>query len=102
MGGMLSGKAGLVHIHMGSGKAKLQPLHEALAMSDVPITQFLPTHMGRNPELVTAGIEWLELEGHLDFTAGQEVIWFFKPAVSWETGISVPGGCKPQPARTSG
>ena len=75
MGGMLSGKAGLAHIHMGTGDAKLQPLLDAVAMSDVPISQFLPTHMERNPELVAAGIEWMDVQkGYADFTAGREVL----------------------------
>jgi beta-aspartyl-dipeptidase (metallo-type) len=45
VGGMLSGKAGLVHIHTGTGPGQLQPLLDAVALSDVPIAQFLPTHM---------------------------------------------------------
>lgn len=41
VGGMLSGKAGLLHCHMGPGSARLAPLREALACSrgDIPITQ---------------------------------------------------------------
>lgn len=50
VGGMLSGKAGLVYCHMGTGGSRLQPLRDALAVngSDLPITQFLPTHMSRS------------------------------------------------------
>lgn len=38
---MLGGKAGLMHCHMGPGKALLGPLREAIEAScgDVPITQ---------------------------------------------------------------
>jgi hypothetical protein len=41
VGGMLGGKAGLVHCHMGPGKALLGPLRDAIASSngDLPITQ---------------------------------------------------------------
>ena len=74
MGGMLSGKAGLLHVHIGTGAAMLQPLVDAVAMSDVPIAQFLPTHMERNPQLVAAGIRWMDVGGYADFTAGPQVL----------------------------
>jgi beta-aspartyl-dipeptidase (metallo-type) len=66
---MLSGKAGLVHIHMGTSETGLQPLLDALGVSDVPITQFLPTHMERH--VAEAG-SWIHKGGHLDFTAGAQ------------------------------
>ena len=75
VGGMLSGKAGLVHVHTGAGPSQLQPLLEACDLSDVPITQFLPTHMERNKSLVAAGVDWMKKGGFCDFTAGAEVRW---------------------------
>ena len=49
VGGMLGGKAGLVHCHMGPGPGRLQPLRDALACTngDLPITTFHPTHIDR-------------------------------------------------------
>ena len=73
VGGMLGGKAGLVHVHMGTGVTQLQPLYSAIEVSDVPITQFLPTHMERNPSLVNAAKSWIENGGYVDFTAGSKV-----------------------------
>ena len=73
VGGMLGGKAGLVHVHMGTGQAQLQPLYDALEASNVPITQFLPTHMERNPSLVNEAKRWIEHGGCVDFTAGAKV-----------------------------
>ena len=73
VGGMLGGKAGLVHVHMGTGEAQLQPLYGALEASDVPIAQFLPTHMERNPSLVNEAKRWIEHGGCVDFTAGAKV-----------------------------
>ena len=57
VGGMLSGKCGLVYCHMGAAKQGLQPLMDAVAMSDVPITQFLPTHMERRSAPLTSSIK---------------------------------------------
>ncbi len=70
---MLSGKAGLVHVHMGAGRTMLQPLREALALSDVPIAQFWPTHMDRNERLLRDGLQWIKEGGYIDFTAGHQV-----------------------------
>ena len=70
---MLGGKAGLVHVHMGIGEAQLQPLYDTIEVSNVPITQFLPTHMERNPSLVNAAKSWVQHGGFVDFTAGEKV-----------------------------
>lgn len=39
VGGMLSGKAGLLYMHMGSGEDGLKPVFAAVENSDVPIEQ---------------------------------------------------------------
>lgn len=70
VGGMLSGKAGVVQCHLGPGAARLQPLRDALkaANGDLPITTFHPTHMDRSPELAEEGLHWLADGGMLDLT----------------------------------
>ena len=65
---MLSGKCGLVYCHMGAAKEGLQPLMDAVAQSDVPITQFLPTHVERTPELIDEGAKWIKAGGRVDLT----------------------------------
>ncbi len=67
-GGMLGGKPGLVHVHVGGGKGCLAPLRHVVEQTDVPITQFLPTHMGRTPEKLQQAIEWLGMKGFVDLT----------------------------------
>ena len=76
VGGMIGGKCGLVHVHVGTGPTRLAPLRDALAASDVPISQFLPTHMERSEALVDEGLEWLRAGGSIDFTAGKDVRFF--------------------------
>ena len=68
--GLLSNTPGLVTMHMGSGKGKLDPLFEALDTSDIPVKNFLPTHIGRSKELTTAAAELVRRGGYADFTAG--------------------------------
>jgi len=70
VGGMLSGKAGKVQFHMGSGKKKLYPLFDIVENTDIPITQIYPTHMsGRGQELLDQGKLWVSQGGYIDFTA---------------------------------
>lgn len=67
-GGILSGKAGIVNIHVGDGKDKLKYLRTIVEKSEIPITQFLPTHINRNEELFKEGIEFIKLGGRIDLT----------------------------------
>ena len=71
---MLSGKCGLVYCHMGAAKEGLQPLMDAVAMSDVPITQFLPTHVERTPELIAEGAKWVKAGGRVNLTCRTEEV----------------------------
>ncbi len=80
VGGLLSKKAGIVHIHVGDGKNGLKPLAELIENSDYPIDMFIPTHLNRNKKLFHQAIEFANNGGNIDLTAGQ----------SSETGYSVP------------
>ncbi len=68
-GGLLSGKAGLVTMHMGGGDAALDPIFYALDHSDLPIRNLLPTHMGRTKKLMDQGAELIRRGGYIDITA---------------------------------
>lgn len=68
IGGMLSGKAGVVNVHVGDGPTMLEPLVKVVKTSEIPITQFLPTHINRNSKLLSSSIEWLSMGGFIDLT----------------------------------
>lgn len=70
VGGMLGGKAGIVHLHLGEGKRGLDPVWQILKQTEIPITQFMPTHVNRTYPLLEQGIEFLKAGGHIDLTAG--------------------------------
>lgn len=70
--GMLSGKAGIVNIHLGDGPRKLDFLFRAVEETEIPITQFLPTHINRSPELFEEGIKYAKKGGYIDFTASED------------------------------
>lgn len=67
--GMLSGKAGIVNVHLGDAPAGLGPLREVVETGDLPPTQFLPTHCNRNPRLFAEALAWVRAGGYADFTA---------------------------------
>ncbi|WLR51045.1 beta-aspartyl-peptidase [Bacillus tianshenii] len=68
VGGMLSGKAGIVNVHVGDSKDTLSLLEKVVEETDIPIKQFHPTHINRNPYLFEAGIAFAKKGGFVDFT----------------------------------
>lgn len=66
--GILSGKAGIVNVHLGDGTDYFDDLYEVISNSQIPITQFIPTHVNRNPELFEKGIAFALKGGNVDFT----------------------------------
>lgn len=67
MGGMLSGKAGIVHLHTGSGEEELRKIIDIVKTSDLPVSVFRPTHLSRHMD---QAVEFASLGGYIDFTAG--------------------------------
>lgn len=51
VGGLMSGKAGTVHLHMGDGSRGLELVRAALERSEIPARVFHPTHVNRNRRL---------------------------------------------------
>ncbi len=49
--GMMTGKAGLVHLHLGDGPRGLELLRRALVETELPPRTFHPTHVNRNRAL---------------------------------------------------
>ncbi|AJD92732.1 peptidase [Jeotgalibacillus malaysiensis] len=68
IGGMLSGKAGIVNIHVGDSYDHLSLIEKVIETTDLPIKQFYPTHINRNSHLFEAGIEFAKKGGYVDFT----------------------------------
>ena len=70
--GMLSGKAGIINIHLGDGKRKIDMLKRAISETEIPITQFLPTHINRSPELFEECVDYAKNGGFIDFTGSED------------------------------
>ena len=69
VGGMISGKAGLVVMHMGSSDKGLKPIYEMLEYSDVPMGNILPTHCERCEPLFMEAVQYAKKGGNFDLTA---------------------------------
>lgn len=67
-GGLLSGKGGRMAVHVGNGKEGLSKIFEVIKGSDIPVRHFLPTHLNRNMEAFSHGIQFAKLGGYIDFT----------------------------------
>jgi len=51
VGGLMSGKAGIVHLHLGDGKRGLDLVRRALDGAELPARVFHPTHVNRRAAL---------------------------------------------------
>ncbi|MCI1966538.1 MAG: beta-aspartyl-peptidase [Oscillospiraceae bacterium] len=70
-GGMIAGKAGVVHIHLGDGKKGMRLLLDVLEQTDLPLKMFVPTHVNRRPELFWQAMQYCKEGGNIDLTAGE-------------------------------
>ena len=69
VGGLMTGKAGIVHLHVGDGARGLAPIREALDGSELPPRVFNPTHVNRKKALFDEAIVLARLGCHVDITA---------------------------------
>jgi len=72
VGGMLGGKAGVLHCHLGDGPKKLEMLFRLIKETEIPPTQVIPTHVNRNPDLLEESIDFTLQGGYIDITAGAD------------------------------
>ncbi|MDG1252051.1 MAG: beta-aspartyl-peptidase [Schleiferiaceae bacterium] len=70
VGGMVSGKKGVLHVHLGPAKEHLDPLFRMVKDFDVPISSLSPTHVARSKELFEEAILFAKLGGSIDITTG--------------------------------
>ena len=70
VGGLLSGKAGVLHLHVGDDDTRLDVLFHLLERTELPKSVFIPTHLNRNRGLLEAGINYGLIGGYVDVTSG--------------------------------
>lgn len=72
VGGMLGGKAGILHCHLGDGQRRLEMIFRLIKETEIPIMQVIPTHSNRNPGLLSEAIRFMGLGGFIDLTAEED------------------------------
>ena len=72
VGGLLSGKAGIVNVHLGNGKRMIEYITRLINETEIPANQIIPTHMGRSRELFEAGINHAKAGGQIDLTTSSD------------------------------
>ncbi|MCG6118826.1 MAG: beta-aspartyl-peptidase [Aquimonas sp.] len=67
--GLMTGKAGIVHLHLGDGPRGLELVRRALEQSELPARVFNPTHVNRRRALFEEAIEMARRGCTIDITA---------------------------------
>ena len=67
--GLMTGKAGIVHFHLGDGKRGLELIRDSLSRSEIPPRVFNPTHVNRNKDLFEEACELSTRGCNVDLTA---------------------------------
>ena len=65
----MSGKAGILHLHVGDGPRGLDLVREALDRSEIPARVFNPTHVNRSRALFEEALELADRGVTIDVTA---------------------------------
>lgn len=67
--GLMSGKAGIVHLHLGDGPRGLELVRRALHESELPARVWNPTHVNRRRALFEEALDLARKGVHIDVTA---------------------------------
>lgn len=107
--GLMTGKAGILHLHMGDGKRGLDLVRQALDQAEIPARVYNPTHCNRNQPLFDEACELTKRGLTIDVTAypvepndkgyaaHEAILKYFKRGLD-RTKITVSsdgGGCLP-------
>ena len=71
-GGLMAGKVGITHFHVGEAKRRLGCLHTIIERHDVPVETLYPTHLSRSHELMDDGIELAKRGAFIDIDTVDE------------------------------
>ena len=78
LGGVLSGKAGIINVHLGDSLRCMDLVERVIDETEIPVSQFLPTHVNRNEMLFRKAITYALKGGAVDFTGNEDIDY-------WET-----------------
>ena len=77
---LMTGKAGMLHLHLGDGERGLQLVREALASAEIPARTYNPTHINRRKALFEEACELAKQGCWVDVTAFETGDVGYEPA----------------------
>ncbi len=96
VGGLMTGKAGIVHLHLGDGARGLSLVRDAITTSEIPARVFNPTHVNRRKALFVDAVALCALGCFIDMTAfpveDSEDAWSAADALEHFWASSAPPG----------
>ncbi len=92
VGGLLGGKGGILHVHLGDLETRMDILFDLVNDYKIPITKISPTHVGRTKELFVDALKFAKMGGIIDITTGaskyeepyKQVIYALEQGVSMD------------------
>jgi len=69
VGGLMTGKAGVLHLHLGDGERGLELIRQALAQAEIPARVYHPTHVNRRRALLDEAFALVREGCTIDVTA---------------------------------
>lgn len=69
-GGLVSGKRGYTHFHMGVGRRRLDMLADIIRETEIPPYLIIPTHVNRDEALFVQAMELAKMGAVIDITSG--------------------------------
>lgn len=69
-GGLVSGKRGYTHFHMGVGRRRLDMLMDIIRETEIPPYLIIPTHVNRDAALFEQAMELAKMGAVIDITSG--------------------------------
>lgn len=69
VGGLMTGKAGVLHLHLGDGPRGLELVRDAIASTEIPPRVYHPTHVNRRKTLFEEALDLVREGCTIDVTA---------------------------------
>lgn len=91
VGGMISGKSGILHVHLGALETRMAMLIDIVQIHQFPIKHISPTHVGRTEDLFAQAIEFAKLGGIIDISSGGTKFTdpYKQVMIALEAGVSI-------------
>ena len=70
IGGMVSKKGGVLHMHMGGLSEKFDNVFKVIKDYEFPVHYFSPTHCARTKDLFNEALKFQKMGGNIDITSG--------------------------------